>query len=1198
MITGVILARNEERHIVDCLQSLRSYVAEILLIDMESEDRTVELARPFVTRVLTHPLIPNFDSARNIAIPESAHDWLWFVDADERISERTGRLVVELVEKQGSEFEAITIPFKSYFCGQWMQHCGWWPGYTMPRVLKRGHFQFAEKLHGGVEVSGRQIRIAPDPEIAVDHFSYNSIEHYLEKLNRYTSTEAKQLAEENRRFDWREAMRHMMHDLWVYYEANPGKLDRERGWILSWLSGQYRWISHAKLIDSVAGSSPSENGDSVPADLGEVVGLMEDELAILRTGQAVAPLGIVWRSPIWDPSGYADEGRTLAKALSSGERPVVLEEITWSDKTCEIPAGDRALLRAMARGRRALHTVTITDCISTLVEPDRKSALNILRTTFETDRIPDQWHASINKFDEVWVISRHNEAAFRRSGTAPEQIRVVPSCIDTDRFGPDGDKIALPDSTKDRFVFLSIFDWQLRKGWDVLLRAYCAEFQPSDKMSLLLKITRASGYPLEVVHKQANRVLEELGKSLEKRSDVVIWDETLEGEQVAALYRSVDAFVLPSRGEGWGRPYMEAMASGLPVIGTQAGGNIDFMNAENSFLIPATLVDVPEEAAREIPPYAGHRWFEPEQAALQQLMREVTTDERKRSMLAAVALRDIREQFDLDSGRQAFERALAAAEERFVQWQSPEVDAEKIRVAWEGELFAGHSFANINENLALELIDDDKLALSLQRVEFNPALDDEVPHAHRLKPYIHRALPNGPHVTVRHAFPPNWNPPSSGLWVHIQPWEFGHLPMEWVTPLRDQVTEIWAPSNYVKRVYARSGIPGEKIRVIPWGVDPEVFASDVVPLLLPTSKSFAFLFVGGTIPRKGFDVLLEAYLSEFGPEDDVCLVVKDLGTSTFYRHGNLRERALAARDDPTLPEIVYLDANLTHGQLASLYRACDCLVAPYRGEGFGLPILEAMACGVAPIVPRGGASDDFVSEQTAYVIPATEVEGEFETPLAGPALVLSVQVDDVRAAMRRAFEQRAETQKLGEAAAQHVRKNYSWAKTATVMRERLLELGSKQREAEQLRTEAPRFGAQSLSNGLLAVCLLTQNDEQVLGNCLSRIAPFVHQIIVTDLSSSDRTVAIAGEYGAEVIETSAKRASARLRQKCAERATANWILWIEAGDVLGERDVEGMHELLSGQPESVSEISMVLSKSRLTARHGRKTDRLQFTRRI
>ena len=347
MISGVILARNEECNIVDCIESLRPHVTEVILIDMESGDATVELARPIVEKVLSHKLIANFDSARNIAIPEVSNQWLWFVDADERIPEQTGQLVNNLVRDQGDEFEAINIPFKTHFCGKWMEHSGWWPGYTMPRVLKKGHFRFSERLHRGVESTGREIRIAPDPNLGIEHFSYVSIEHYLDKVNRYTSVEAAQLKSGDQSIDWRNAIAHMIHDLWMYYERNRGDLDGRHGWILAWLSGQYRWLSHAKLLD-LESTSAETSAQVVPGSLDDVLSVMEQELEGLRSSSPHLPLGVVLRSPIWDLSGYADEGRCIAKALSFGDRHVVVEDIPWNTTRCRVSRSDKVAILRLA----------------------------------------------------------------------------------------------------------------------------------------------------------------------------------------------------------------------------------------------------------------------------------------------------------------------------------------------------------------------------------------------------------------------------------------------------------------------------------------------------------------------------------------------------------------------------------------------------------------------------------------------------------------------------------------------------------------------------------------------------------------------------------------------------------------------------------------------------------------------------------
>jgi glycosyltransferase involved in cell wall biosynthesis len=156
-----------------------------------------------------------------------------------------------------------------------------------------------------------------------------------------------------------------------------------------------------------------------------------------------------------------------------------------------------------------------------------------------------------------------------------------------------------------------------------------------------------------------------------------------------------------------------------------------------------------------------------------------------------------------------------------------------------------------------------------------------------------------------------------------------------------------------------------KVQIIPNGIDPTLFKpfGDIYPL--KTQKKFKFLYVGGTIYRKGFDILLKAYLASFKNDDEVCLVVKDMGTNTFYKGQTLEEQIKQVKNVPHTPEIEYITDELTDEQMASLYRACDVFVSTYRGEGFSLPTLEAMASGLSVIVTRGGSTDDFTTEESA-----------------------------------------------------------------------------------------------------------------------------------------------------------------------------------------------------------------------------------------
>jgi glycosyltransferase involved in cell wall biosynthesis/predicted HAD superfamily hydrolase/Tfp pilus assembly protein PilF len=297
-------------------------------------------------------------------------------------------------------------------------------------------------------------------------------------------------------------------------------------------------------------------------------------------------------------------------------------------------------------------------------------------------------------------------------------------------------------------------------------------------------------------------------------------------------------------------------------------------------------------------------------------------------------------------------------------------------------------------------------------------------------------------VTVRHAWPPNWKRPAHGKLVVIQPWEFGSLPQDWVQRSRD-VDEFWLPSNYVRNVYVESGVPAEKVFVVPNGIDPEKFQPSAAPLKLATAKKFKFLFVGGTIGRKGPDLLLKAYLQNFTRADDVCLVIKDFGGKSVYTGQTFEAQIRAAQALPNAPEILYLNEELPPESLPGLYTACDCLVMPYRGEGFGLPALEAMACGLPLIVTVGGATDDFVRGEFAWRIPAArkifghEVSG---LKLVYPGWLLEPDLAALGEMMRRAFASPAEARERGRLASLHARQNWSWKNSAAIAAQRIRKL--------------------------------------------------------------------------------------------------------------------------------------------------------------
>lgn len=311
---------------------------------------------------------------------------------------------------------------------------------------------------------------------------------------------------------------------------------------------------------------------------------------------------------------------------------------------------------------------------------------------------------------------------------------------------------------------------------------------------------------------------------------------------------------------------------------------------------------------------------------------------------------------------------------RFLPAKQPEAN-----IVWEGSQFVYHSLALINREISDNIIKSEAAELTIVPYEddqfFDPDNDKYLKlaqHDIRYKDInkISAEAKKLPYVWIRHQWPPKDVPPTGSKWIIMQPWEMTALPKKFVE-IFNQADEVWTPSNFCRKAFVASGVKYNKVQVVPNGVSPELFTPFGDNLPLNTFKRFKFLFVGGTIYRKGIDVLIEAYLSAFTSEDDVCLIIKDMGGDSFYKGQTAKEKIQEIQSDANAPEIIYIDSYLSEDEMQQLYRSADVFVSPYRGEGFSLPTLEAMASGLPVVVTRGGATDDFVDESVGWLINST-----------------------------------------------------------------------------------------------------------------------------------------------------------------------------------------------------------------------------------
>eukprot|EP00041_Stephanoeca_diplocostata_P009941 m.157102 g.157102 ORF g.157102 m.157102 type:complete len:492 (-) comp17962_c0_seq1:226-1701(-) len=192
--------------------------------------------------------------------------------------------------------------------------------------------------------------------------------------------------------------------------------------------------------------------------------------------------------------------------------------------------------------------------------------------------------------DELWVPTPWHQDIYAASGISQENIAVIPEAVDTSFFKPSQRKRRQPDV---KFRFVSVFKWEHRKGFDALLQAFWEEFQENTaEVELVLRTYKPSWEPgsANLVHQFARMAKERLHGGATKELPEVVWiKDELSRNQLRLLYESSHAFVLPTRGEGWGLPIVEAMAMGLPTIATNFSGPTAYLNMHTGYPVTFTM---------------------------------------------------------------------------------------------------------------------------------------------------------------------------------------------------------------------------------------------------------------------------------------------------------------------------------------------------------------------------------------------------------------------------------------------------------------------------------------------------------------------------------------------------------------------------------------------------------------------------------
>lgn len=303
---------------------------------------------------------------------------------------------------------------------------------------------------------------------------------------------------------------------------------------------------------------------------------------------------VFWEGPIFDGGGYANMNRQYVFNLDDlgiHIKPTLIS--TLMDVEDDI----RERIVSLSHNIMPLQSPKV---FATNV-PNTHTGRSIAYTMMETENVI---HPSLVQkllvADEIWVPCEWNRRIFENSGVKRD-MKVMPLGVDHLEYKPSEPTVSFEGGTNE-FVFLSVFNWNWRKGFDVMLKAYARAFSSSDNVSLVL-VSRFIGQK-----SMSARIFDDIKKIISsERCDnlphLSLVDDVIPTFLMPRIYNSADSFVLFSRGEGYGLPYAEAGASGIPILGANHGGQKMFLDDDVSMLVTPDKISHVDASIEWISPF-------------------------------------------------------------------------------------------------------------------------------------------------------------------------------------------------------------------------------------------------------------------------------------------------------------------------------------------------------------------------------------------------------------------------------------------------------------------------------------------------------------------------------------------------------------------------------------------------------------------
>lgn len=245
-LSVVIITKNEERNMHDCLKSVVDWADEIVVVDDESTDRTVAIAGQYGAKVY-HRKMDNEGIHRNWAYVQAKNEWVLSLDADEMVSPQLRDELIAVLPS--TRFHAFDMPLRNFIGKYWVKHSGWYPAGKL-RLFMKSRFKYEEVgVHPRVFLQGDTGHLTKD----IIHKGYPDFEHFLASLNRQTTLEAEKWIETGRKMTLGVAVWRAVDRFFRSFIGKKGYKDGFVGFMIAFFAMLYQVMSYAKYYERIKG---------------------------------------------------------------------------------------------------------------------------------------------------------------------------------------------------------------------------------------------------------------------------------------------------------------------------------------------------------------------------------------------------------------------------------------------------------------------------------------------------------------------------------------------------------------------------------------------------------------------------------------------------------------------------------------------------------------------------------------------------------------------------------------------------------------------------------------------------------------------------------------------------------------------------------------------------------------------------------